>query len=38
LKNRTYRGLEANIGQDEAAEVQEGLSGIARGYSAEKEN
>ncbi|KAI8890934.1 diphthamide biosynthesis protein 2, partial [Backusella circina FSU 941] len=38
LKNRTYRGLEANIGQDEAAEVQEGLSGIARGYTAEKDN
>ncbi|KAI9254286.1 diphthamide biosynthesis protein 2 [Sporodiniella umbellata] len=37
LKNRTYRGLEANVGQDEAAEVQEGLSGIARGYRNEKE-
>ncbi|KAI8340997.1 diphthamide biosynthesis protein 2 [Choanephora cucurbitarum] len=37
LKNRTYRGLEANVGQDEAAEVQEGLSGIARGYTNEKE-
>jgi diphthamide biosynthesis protein 2 len=29
--------LEANIGKDEAAEVQEGLSGIARGYKNEKE-
>lgn len=38
LKNRTYRGLEANVGQDEAADVQEGLSGIARGYVYEKEN
>lgn len=38
LKNRTYRGLEANVGQDEAAEVQEGLSGIARGYHNEKED
>ncbi|KAI7900874.1 diphthamide biosynthesis protein 2 [Cokeromyces recurvatus] len=38
LKNRTFRGLEANIGQDEAAEVQEGLSGIARGYAKEKQN
>ncbi|CAO3666153.1 unnamed protein product [Rhizopus stolonifer] len=37
LKNRTYRGLEANVGQDEAAEVQEGLSGIARGYKNEKD-
>ncbi|CAO3669807.1 unnamed protein product [Rhizopus stolonifer] len=36
LKNRTYRGLEANVGQDEAAEVQEGLSGIACGYKNEK--
>ncbi|KAI8993273.1 putative diphthamide synthesis protein-domain-containing protein [Pilobolus umbonatus] len=36
LKNRTYRGLETNIGQDEAADVQEGLSGIARGYATEK--
>ncbi|CAO3688962.1 unnamed protein product [Rhizopus stolonifer] len=32
LKNRTYRGLEANVGQDEAAEIHKGLSGIARGY------
>lgn len=38
LKNRTYRGLEANVGQDEAADVQEGLSGIARGYVYEKDN
>lgn len=38
LKNRTYRGLEANVGQDEAAEIQEGLSGIARGYVNEKED
>lgn len=37
LKNRSYRGLEANVGQDEAAEIQEGLSGIARGYVNEKE-
>ncbi|CEP19828.1 hypothetical protein [Parasitella parasitica] len=37
LRNRTYRGLEANVGQDEAASVQEGLSGIARGYVNEKE-
>ncbi|KAI9485458.1 MAG: diphthamide biosynthesis protein 2, partial [Benjaminiella poitrasii] len=37
LKNRTFRGLEANIGQDEAAEVEEGLSGIARGYVKEKQ-
>lgn len=38
LKNRTYRGLEANIGEDEAADIQEGLSGIARGYVYEKED
>lgn len=37
LKNRSYKGLEANIGQDDAAEVEEGRSGIARGYSNEKE-
>ncbi|KAG1234090.1 hypothetical protein G6F68_002815 [Rhizopus microsporus] len=37
LQNRTYRGLEANIGQDAPAELTEGLSGIARGYKNEKE-
>lgn len=37
LKNRTYRGLEANVGEDEAADVLEGLSGIARGYVYEKD-
>ncbi|KAL0075878.1 diphthamide biosynthesis protein 2 [Phycomyces blakesleeanus] len=37
LKNRSYRGLEPNIGQDEAGSVQEGRSGIARGYADEKD-
>ncbi|GAA5803487.1 hypothetical protein HPULCUR_008969 [Helicostylum pulchrum] len=37
LKNRTYQGLEANIGEDDAADVLEGLSGIARGYVYEKD-
>ncbi|KAI9020045.1 diphthamide biosynthesis protein 2 [Phycomyces nitens] len=37
LKNRSYRGLEPNIGQDEAESVQEGRSGIARGYADEKD-
>ncbi|KAI8637193.1 diphthamide biosynthesis protein 2 [Parasitella parasitica] len=32
FQNRTYKGLEANIGQDEATDVQEGLSGIASRY------
>ncbi|KAI8979525.1 diphthamide biosynthesis protein 2 [Mycotypha africana] len=36
LKNRTFRGLEPHIGEDEAAAVQEGRSGIARGYVNEK--
>ncbi|KAI8146737.1 diphthamide biosynthesis protein 2 [Fennellomyces sp. T-0311] len=37
LKNRTFKGLEQNLGQDEAGTVQEGRSGIARGYSDEQE-
>lgn len=37
LRNRSYKGLEANIGKDEAAEVEEGRSGIARGYTNEKD-
>ncbi|KAG0169489.1 Diphthamide biosynthesis protein 2 [Apophysomyces sp. BC1034] len=36
LRNRSYRGLEARTGEDEAGIIQEGLSGIARGYSGEK--
>ncbi|KAF7726250.1 Diphthamide biosynthesis protein 2 [Apophysomyces ossiformis] len=36
LKNRSYRGLEAKIGEHEAETVQEGRSGIARGYIGEK--
>ncbi|KAI7867432.1 diphthamide biosynthesis protein 2 [Spinellus fusiger] len=37
LKNRSYRGLEPKIGHDEAEMVQEGRSGIARGYEDEKD-
>ncbi|ORY96132.1 diphthamide biosynthesis protein 2 [Syncephalastrum racemosum] len=37
LKSRSFRGLEPNLGLDEASTVQEGRSGIARGYSDEKE-
>ncbi|KAG2225349.1 hypothetical protein INT45_005593 [Circinella minor] len=37
LKNRTFRGLEQNLGQDEAGTIQEGRSGIARGYSDERD-
>lgn len=37
LKTRTFRGLEQKTGEHEASVVEEGRSGIARGYSAEKE-
>ncbi|KAI8344718.1 diphthamide biosynthesis protein 2 [Chlamydoabsidia padenii] len=38
LRNRSYRGLEANVGQDEAGDIKEGRSGIARGYSRERDD
>jgi diphthamide biosynthesis protein 2 len=37
LKSRTFRGLEQNTGEHEASLVEEGRSGIARGYSTEKD-
>ncbi|KAI8365398.1 diphthamide biosynthesis protein 2 [Radiomyces spectabilis] len=37
LRNRTYKGLEQRLGEDEAGEVLEGRSGIARGYKDEKQ-
>jgi len=37
LKTRTFRGLEQKTGEHEASEAEEGRSGIARGYSTEKE-
>ncbi|CDS13699.1 hypothetical protein LRAMOSA05873 [Lichtheimia ramosa] len=37
LKNRSFRGLEQNLGQTEVSTIQEGRSGIARGYQGEKE-
>jgi len=33
LQNRTYRGLEARVGQDVPSVLEQGRSGIARGYS-----
>ncbi|KAI8071264.1 putative diphthamide synthesis protein-domain-containing protein [Gongronella butleri] len=36
LQHRSYQGLDPNIGQDEASDVVEGRSGIARGYTVEK--
>lgn len=36
LQNRSFRGLEQRLGDDEAGTVQEGRSGIARGYQDEK--
>ncbi|CAO3599241.1 unnamed protein product [Absidia cylindrospora] len=38
LRNRSYRGLEPNMGQDEAGDIKEGRSGIARGYSRERDD
>ncbi|KAJ2958183.1 hypothetical protein NQZ79_g6205 [Umbelopsis isabellina] len=37
LKSRTFRGLEQHAGEHEASVVEEGRSGIARGYSTEKD-
>ena len=37
LKTRTFRGLEQKTGEQEASLVEEGRSGIARGYSTEKD-
>ncbi|KAI8086195.1 diphthamide biosynthesis protein 2 [Halteromyces radiatus] len=37
LRNRSYRGLDPKMGQDEAGDVKEGRSGIARGYTRERE-
>ncbi|KAJ8655646.1 diphthamide biosynthesis protein 2 [Lichtheimia ornata] len=37
LKNRSFRGLEQNLGQTEVSTIQEGRSGIARGYQGEKD-
>ncbi|KAG2180493.1 hypothetical protein INT44_003497 [Umbelopsis vinacea] len=37
LKTRTFRGLEQKTGEHEASLVEEGRSGIARGYSTEKD-
>ncbi|KAI0773195.1 diphthamide biosynthesis protein [Trametes elegans] len=33
LQTRTFRGLEARIGQDEPSVLEQGRSGIARGYA-----
>jgi len=33
LKDRTYRGLETRVGQDMPSTLEQGRSGIARGYS-----
>lgn len=33
LKNRTYQGLETRVGQDMPSVLEQGRSGIARGYS-----
>ncbi|CAO3652063.1 unnamed protein product [Cunninghamella echinulata] len=35
LRSRSYRGLDPKMGQDEAGDVKEGRSGIAKGYSME---
>lgn len=37
LSNRTYKGLEPRYGMDAPAVVQDGRSGIARGYGDERE-
>lgn len=37
MSNRTYQGLEPRYGMDAPAVVEEGRSGIARGYGDEKE-
>ncbi|KAL1408870.1 Diphthamide biosynthesis protein 2 [Vanrija albida] len=36
LQSRTFQGLEARYGQDEPALLEQGRSGIARGYTQEK--
>ena len=33
LHSRSYQGLEAKIGEDSPAVLEQGRSGIARGYS-----
>ncbi|KAI9313719.1 diphthamide biosynthesis protein 2 [Dichotomocladium elegans] len=37
LKGRTFKGLEQNLGQTEVGTIEEGRSGIARGYQDEKD-
>ncbi|ORX46325.1 diphthamide biosynthesis protein 2 [Hesseltinella vesiculosa] len=37
LQKRSYQGLDPKIGEDEASVVEEGRSGIARGYTQEKD-
>ena len=36
LASRHFQGLEARVGEDEPAELEQGRSGIARGYEAER--
>jgi len=33
LQSRTYRGLEARVGEDTPSALEQGRSGIARGYA-----
>lgn len=33
LESRTYRGLEAKVGEDTPSILEQGRSGIARGYT-----
>lgn len=36
LSSRSFQGLEMRYGEDAPAELEEGRSGIARGYTEEK--